>query len=236
MSVGVQRLREEPDRIRQGAIDKREDPALVDQAHRGRRAPTPAPVRVGQPQGRAQRGIEADRRGHSRRRASGWTRGGPAACRLDGGRRPHRRDRRRAVRGRGRARGAAPAHPQPRGPRGPRRRRGRQRHGPDMGRERQPRSVGRGWHHLGAQAPLGDRRGPRHHRQPARRQDRRLRVPGLQGRGLAAPAQPHLLVPRRPHRRARLHRGLAAGGRERCVRARHRPDPGQGRPDVRRHA
>jgi seryl-tRNA synthetase len=32
MSVGVQRLREEPDRIRQGAIDKREDPSLVDQA------------------------------------------------------------------------------------------------------------------------------------------------------------------------------------------------------------
>jgi seryl-tRNA synthetase len=32
MSVGVQRLREEPDRIRQGAIDKREDPALVDRA------------------------------------------------------------------------------------------------------------------------------------------------------------------------------------------------------------
>ena len=32
MSVGVQRLREEPDRIRQGAIDKREDPAIVDMA------------------------------------------------------------------------------------------------------------------------------------------------------------------------------------------------------------
>ncbi len=32
MSVGVQRLRDEPDRIRQGAIDKREDPRLVDQA------------------------------------------------------------------------------------------------------------------------------------------------------------------------------------------------------------
>lgn len=32
MSVGVQRLREEPDRIRKGAIDKREDPALVDAA------------------------------------------------------------------------------------------------------------------------------------------------------------------------------------------------------------
>ncbi len=32
MSVGVQRLRDEPDRIRQGALDKREDPALVDRA------------------------------------------------------------------------------------------------------------------------------------------------------------------------------------------------------------
>jgi seryl-tRNA synthetase len=32
MSVGIQRLREEPDRIRQGAIDKGEDPALIDQA------------------------------------------------------------------------------------------------------------------------------------------------------------------------------------------------------------
>jgi seryl-tRNA synthetase len=32
MSVGVQRLRDEPDRIRQGAIDKGEDPALVDGA------------------------------------------------------------------------------------------------------------------------------------------------------------------------------------------------------------
>jgi seryl-tRNA synthetase len=32
MSVGVQRLRDEPDRIRQGAIDKGEDPAAVDRA------------------------------------------------------------------------------------------------------------------------------------------------------------------------------------------------------------
>src|SRR3954469_840406 len=32
MSVGVQRLRDEPDRIRQGAVDKREDPGLVDRA------------------------------------------------------------------------------------------------------------------------------------------------------------------------------------------------------------
>ncbi len=32
MSVGVQRLREEPDRIRQGAVDKGEDPGTVDRA------------------------------------------------------------------------------------------------------------------------------------------------------------------------------------------------------------
>jgi seryl-tRNA synthetase len=32
MSVGLQRLREEPDAIRKGAIDKREDPAIVDAA------------------------------------------------------------------------------------------------------------------------------------------------------------------------------------------------------------
>ena len=32
MSVGLQRLRDEPDAIRQGAIDKGEDPALVDRA------------------------------------------------------------------------------------------------------------------------------------------------------------------------------------------------------------
>ena len=32
MSVGVQRLRDEPDRIRQGAIDKGEDPSIVDAA------------------------------------------------------------------------------------------------------------------------------------------------------------------------------------------------------------
>ena len=32
MSIGLARLREEPDRIRQGAIDKGEDPSIVDQA------------------------------------------------------------------------------------------------------------------------------------------------------------------------------------------------------------
>ncbi len=32
MSVGLQRLRDDPDAIRQGAVDKGEDPALVDRA------------------------------------------------------------------------------------------------------------------------------------------------------------------------------------------------------------
>ncbi len=32
MSVGLQRLRDDPEAIRQGAIDKGEDPALVDRA------------------------------------------------------------------------------------------------------------------------------------------------------------------------------------------------------------
>ena len=32
MSVGSQRLREDADRVRQGAIDKGEDPAIVDRA------------------------------------------------------------------------------------------------------------------------------------------------------------------------------------------------------------
>ena len=97
-------------------------------------------------------------------------------------RRPDRRDRRRARRDRGRARGPAPAHPEPRRPRGPRGRRGGQRHGPHLGRERHAGRRRRRRHHLGAPAPLGDRRGPGHHRQPARREDRGLRVPRLQGR------------------------------------------------------
>ena len=72
----------------------------------------------------------------------------------------------------------------------------------------------------GSEAALGGRRGARHHRQRARRQDRGLRVPGLQGRRRRAPARPHQLVPRRPYGRARLHRGLAARGRQRGVGAR----------------
>ena len=59
--------------------------------------------------------------------------------------------------------------------------------------------------------------------------------PVYKGAGLAAPARADQLVPRRPHRRERLHRGLAAGRRQQRLRPGHRPDPRQGRPDVRRH-
>ena len=85
-------------------------------------------------------------------------------------------------------------------------------------------------------AALGARRRARHHRQRPRRQDRRLGLPGLQGRRIGAPARPDQLVPRRPHPRERDDRGLAAGRRQHGHRDRHRPDPRQGRPDVRRHS
>ena len=185
MSVGVQRLREEPDRIRQGAIDKREDPAIVDRAlevdARRRRLQAESDT----PQGGAQRGRAS---GSARRSAAARSPDGPggrrAARRLHARRRPDRRDRRRAGRDRGRARGPAPAHPEPRRPRGPGRRRGGQRHGPHLGRARHPRgrprptarpgSAGPHWE-IGEALDIIDN--------VARRQDRGLRVPGLQGRG-----------------------------------------------------
>ena len=244
MSVGLQRLRDEPDVIRQGAIDKGEDPALVDRALEldGERRRLLGESET--PQGGAQRGLEAGRRGDQGRRRAGRTGGRGAQGRVDGGRRADHHPRCRAGRDRGRPRRPAAAHPQPGRSGRPGRRRGGERHGPDVGRAAGPRRAGRGRgrgrragrrRDVGAQAALGDRRGARHHRQRPRRQDRRLRLPGLQGRRLGAPARPHQLVPRRPHARERLHRGLAAGRRQHRQRARHRPDPGQGRPDVRRH-
>ena len=144
--------------------------------------------------------------------------------RVDASRRADRRDRRRARRGRGRARRPPPAHPEPGRPRRPGRRRGGERHGPNLGRAARPtrRAGADGGADVGAAAALGDRRGARHHRQRARREDRRLGLPRLQGRRVAPPARADRLVPRRPHARARLHRGLAAGRRERGVGARAR--------------
>ena len=60
--------------------------------------------------------------------------------------------------------------------------------------------------------------------------------PLYKGAGSAAAARAHRLLPRPAHARARHDRGLAAGRGQRGIRARHRPDPRQGRPDVRRHA
>ena len=63
MSVGLQRLRDEPEVIRRGALDKGEDATLVDTAlalDARRRALLGEARRL---QGGAQHGVEADRRG-----------------------------------------------------------------------------------------------------------------------------------------------------------------------------
>ena len=78
MSVGLQRLREEPDVIRQGAIDKGEDPALVDRAI----ALDAAPARL---QGEAD-ALRKPRRTRPQKRIGAAIKGG-AAARRPGGRR-----------------------------------------------------------------------------------------------------------------------------------------------------
>ena len=223
MSVGVQRLREEPDRIRQGAIDKREDPALVDRALEVDARRRRLQAEVGRAQGRAERRQQAGRRGDPRRREARRPRGRRPPRGVHAGRRPDRRDRRGAGGDRGGARGPAPADPEPRRPRRPGRRRGGQRHGPHLGRARRAR---------GGAAPDGATWARRPHWEigealdiidnAARRQDRGLRVPGLQGRRARGSSGPDQLVPRRAHARARLHRGLAAGRGQRRIRAGHR--------------
>ena len=90
MSVGVQRLRDEPDRIRQGAIDKREDPAVVDRAIEvdasRRRLQSESDTQKAERNTRQQ----ADRRGDPRRREAGRSRGPGPPGRLDRGRRADR--------------------------------------------------------------------------------------------------------------------------------------------------
>ena len=152
----------------------------------------------------------------------------------------------RAGDGRGPGRGPPAPHPEPR--RGGRAGRGRggERHRPRLGRPAPAQGLPRGPRRVprrrsrpgdvGPQAALGDRRGARHPGPAARREDHRLRLPGLQGRRRGAPARPDHVVPRRPHPRERLHRDLAADAGQPGLGARHGPDPGQGRPDVRRHS
>jgi hypothetical protein len=149
--------------------------------------------------------------GRSTERASG--------SRLDGA----------SCRGGGGARRPAPAHPEPRRSGRSGRRRGGERDVRTWG-EPLPRTPS-GW----TRAALGDRRGPRHHRQ--RRAARRSPAPASRSTGRrlglqrASSTGSSTSTPG-----ARVHRGLAAGGRQRRLGARHRPDPGQGGPDVRRDA
>ena len=209
MSVGLQRLRDEPEVIRQGAIDKGEDPALVDRALELDERRRDAPRRERGPQGGAQCRAASGSARRSRAAPARRSGGRRAQGRIGRGRRTDHRPGRGARRGRSAPSTTSCCASPTRPTRHPGRWRGGQRHRPHVGRD--PAQRGR---RLGAQAALGAGRDPRHPRQRARRQDRRLRLPGLQGRRVRAPARPDLLVPRRPHPGERLHRGLAAGRRE----------------------
>jgi len=157
-----------------------------------------APVRVRHPQGRGNSASKASARRSRRRRPDGPEVAGcvPPST----GRGAHRRDRRGARRAEAELE-PPPAHPNPADPRS-RRGEGANVTVRTWG-SREPRGVaadGSAW----ARRPMGDRRGAGHHRQPPRRQDRRLRLPGLQAAGSGCSAR-HLLVHRRATR-SRLHR------------------------------
>ena len=223
------------------ARGRRHDPARRHRQGRGRRPgrPRPRARREAAPAARRGRGAQGDAEQPQRRDRQAVKAGAdpklePEVLRSARESTERRRLDRRARAGiadaRGRARRSPPADPEPARSGHPDRWRGGQRHHPDLGRA----PAGRG-RRLDAQAALGARRGARHPRQRPGRQDRGLRLPGLQGRRVGPPARPDQLVPRRPHPRERHDRGLAAGRRQHRVGHRDRPDPRQGRPDVRRH-
>ena len=173
-------------------------------------------------EGEAQRRLEADRRGDQGGSGPGQPRGRDPEGRSSEPASRSRRSTRSSPRSRPTSRTSCSAS-RTRPTRRSRRWRGGQRHGPHLGRvacsstSREPaRSAWRRPRRrdVAAETPLGDRRGPRHHRPAARREDRRLRVPCLQGRRVAAPAIVDQLVPRRPRLRERHDRGLAAGPRQ----------------------
>ena len=177
MSVGVQRLREEPDRIRQGAIDKREDPALVDRAievdARRRRLQAEsdtlkaernaASKQIGEairggakPDGpevaRAARRVHAAPASGSTRSTPSWRRPRPSSRTCCSASRTPPTPRSRSAARRPTSRSAPGASAAAREV--------------DGGRRRD----------LEPPAALGDRRGAGHHRQRPRRQDRGLRA------------------------------------------------------------
>ena len=225
MSVGLQRLREEPDAIRKGAIDKGEDPALVDAALAARRPPprrSSARATRSRPSATPPRSRSARRSRAAPRRTARRSPSCKAASTAR--RRADRGDRRRARDGRGRGRGPPPPHPEPGRPGRPGRWRGGQRHGPDVGRaaarraaarRRGRRRRARRRRDVAAPAALGDRRGARHHRpRPAARRSpapasrsTRARARALQRALINWFLDVHIT-------RERLHRGLAAGRRQ----------------------
>ena len=153
MSVGVQRLRDEPDVSPPGRHRQGRGPGARRPGAGARRPAPPAARRDRGPQGRAQRREQADRRGDQGRRRAGRPGGRRAEGRVGRRRRADHGPRRRAGRRRGRARRPAPAHPEPGRPGRAGRRRGGQRHRPDLGRDPGPRGAARG--EVGADAAAG---------------------------------------------------------------------------------
>ena len=193
MSVGVQRLREEPDRIRQGAIDKGEDPGIVDRALEV--DATRRRLQAESDSVKAQRNAASRRIGEAIR--GGARPDGPevAELRAESVRAGERID---AIDGELATAEAGledlllriPNPADPDVPVG-----GEEANvvvrtwGEPAGHEAAAPDAG----DVGATAALGDRRGAGHHRQRARGEDRGFRVPGLQGRrarGSSAPSSP----------------------------------------------
>ena len=202
MSVGMQRLRDDADALRRGAVDKGEDPAVVDRAlelDERRRALVA--------EGDA---LKADRNAGSKRIGEA-IRGGAdpngaevaalKAASTEAGERITAIDAELATVEADLA-DAMLRIPNPADPEVP------------VGGEEANVTV-RTWGEIAARrrtaAALGDRRRARPVRPGARRQGQRLRLPGLPRRRIGPPARAHQLVPRRPHPRARHGRGLAAG-------------------------
>ena len=190
MSVGVQRLREEPDRIRQGAIDKREDPAVVDRAIEVDATRRRLQAESDTLKAERNTASQADRRGDPRRRDARTAPRSPSCAR----RPPAPASGSTAIDA---ELAAAEAElddlllriPNPADPDVPVGGEEANVTVRTWGEPARARGAGRRRRRLDAAAALGARRGARHHRQRPRRQDRGLGLPRLQGRGLAAPAQ-----------------------------------------------
>ena len=235
MSVGLQRLRDDAARHPRGRRRQGRGPG---RRRRRRSRSTAAPARllgeVGQPARRAQAAI-TERSARPSRAAPMPDGPEVASCARSSTELGARIDglRRAPGRGRGRARGAAAAHPQPARPGRARRRRGGQRHRAHVGRARRPTHAER----AGSAGRTG---------RSARRWACSTSPPAPRS---PAPASPSTAAPA-PRSSARsstssssIHtreHGMteiwppAAG--QRGLGARHGPDPGQGRPDVRRDA